>query len=59
MCLATTETGPMPENPTWDQKVRAVFDPILKEDKKESFELKYRDWFVTTNEVIKLIMNFI
>ena len=52
MCLATTKTETIPDEPTWDQKVRAIFVPILKKDKIESWEANYRNWFVTTKEVL-------
>ena len=34
-----------------EQKLRAVFDPIVRPDMRESWEKQWKDWFCTTTEV--------
>ena len=34
-----------------EEKLRAVFDPIVRPDMKESWENQWKDWFCTTTEV--------
>ena len=49
--LAVTECQPRTESMTPEEKLRAVFDPIVRADMKESWEANWRSWFVTTNEI--------
>ena len=49
--LATTRTAEITENMTIEQKYRAIFDPIVKPEKRESWEANWKKWFGTTNEV--------
>ena len=49
--LATTRTLPIKPDMTIEQKYRAVFDPIVKPEMKESWEKTWKSWFVTTNVV--------
>ena len=50
-CIATTETRLITSNMTPEQKLRAVYDPIVKEEMRESWEKNWKSWFCTTNEV--------
>ena len=47
MALATPRTRPMLEGMTPEEELRAVFDPIVKPDMVESWEAKWKSWFVT------------
>ena len=49
--LATTKTAPMTPDMTIEQQYRAIFDPIVKPQKRESWEAQWKKWFVTTDEV--------
>ena len=51
MALATTRTRPMKEGMTPEEELRAVFDPIVKSEMKESWEANWKKWFVTTDAV--------
>ena len=35
-----------------EAKLRAIFDPIVRSEMKNSWESKWKDWFVTTDTVI-------
>ena len=47
MALATTRTRPMTEGMTPEEELRAVFDPIVKPEMRESWENNWKKWFVT------------
>ena len=47
MALATTRTRPMTEGMTPEEELRAVFDPIVKPEMRESWEANWKSWFVT------------
>ena len=47
MALATTRTRPMTEGMTPEEELRAVFDPIVKPEMRESWETNWKKWFVT------------
>ena len=49
MALATTMTGPLEGNR--EQRMRAIFGPILKPNMIESFYQKWGEWFVLTDLV--------
>ena len=51
MAIATTRTKPMVEGMTPEEELRAVFDPIVKPDMRESWEANWKKWFVTTATV--------
>ena len=51
MALATTKTAPITENMTTEERYRAVFDPIVRAHKRESWEQTWKTWFVTTNAI--------
>ena len=50
-CIATTETAVLRDDMNPEEKLRAVFDPIVKPDMRESWEKQWKSWFCTTNEV--------
>mgnify|MGYP003329157010 CR=1 FL=1 len=49
--LGTTKSQSRTADMTTEQKLRAVFDPIVRMEMKASWENKWKSWFVTTNEV--------
>ena len=49
--LGVTECQPRTESMTPEEKLRAVFDPIVRDDMRESWEANWKSWFVTTNEI--------
>ena len=49
--LGVTKCEPRSESMTPEEKLRAVFDPIVRADMKESWEANWKSWFVTTNEI--------
>ena len=51
ICLALTNSNPEPENGSKEDQLRALFDPIVKSDMRESWEKQWKNWFVTTNTV--------
>ena len=51
MCLGLSRTRPIPENATPEEFYRCLFDPLVRPEKRESWESTWKDWFVTTNEV--------
>ena len=50
-CIATTETSALRQDMSPEEKLRAVFDPIVKPEMRESWETQWKSWFCTTNEV--------
>ena len=53
MCLALTHTANA-ENSTRESSLRALFDPIVKEEMKSSWEANWKTWFVTEDRKIDL-----
>ena len=51
MALATTRTRPFIEGMTPEEELRAVFDPIVKPEMRQSWEENWMKWFVTTDAV--------
>ena len=51
MALATTRTRQMTEGMTPEEELRAVFDPIVKPEMRESWEQNWKKWFVTEDTV--------
>ena len=51
MCLGLSGSHQIPENADPEQYYRAIFDPIVKDEMRESWERQWKSWFVTTNEV--------
>ena len=50
MCLATTKTRAV-TNDTEEEKYRAIFEPIVRPEMRQSWESNWRDWICTTTEV--------
>ena len=50
MCLALTKSRPV-ENDSEEEKYRALFDPIIRPEMRESWESSWKDWICTTTEV--------
>ena len=48
MAIALTKSGP--EGGDDEQQLRALFDPLVKPAKRDSWERTWKDWFVTTNQ---------
>ena len=51
MALATTRTRPFNDEMPREEQLRAVFDPIVKPEMRQSWEENWKSWFVTTNTV--------
>ena len=52
MCLGLSKSNSIPENCEPEEYYRSIFDPIVREDMKSSWEANWKKWFVTTNEVV-------
>ena len=48
MAIALTKSGPHGGDD--EQQLRALFDPLVKPTKRDSWERSWKDWFVTTNQ---------
>ena len=51
MCLALTETNTDCCSDNKETQLRALFDPLIKPEMRESWENQWSSWFVTTNAV--------
>ena len=51
MAIAFTRTRDC-QSESLENQYRSVFDPIVRPDMLESWEEKWRQWFVTTNNVL-------
>ena len=51
MALATTRTRPVTDDMSPEEQLRAVFEPIIKPEMRQSWEEKWKSWFVTTATV--------
>ena len=49
MCLGLTNADPITPDMTLEQQLRAVFDNIVKDTMRESWESNWKNWFVTEN----------
>ena len=49
--LGVTKCQPRTESMTTEEKLRVVFDPIVKENMRDSWEAQWKSWFVTTDEI--------
>ena len=50
MCLGLTKSRPFEEHFNEEQKLRALFDPLVRPEKKESWEQNWKSWFCTVSE---------
>ena len=53
MCLALTKSRPV-QNDSEEEKYRALFDPIVKPEMRESWEANWKDWICTTTDTIDI-----
>ena len=51
MCLGLTRSKPLNANMSREEEYRAIFDPIVKPEMRDSWEKTWKSWFVTTSEV--------
>ena len=51
MCLALTRSIKVEENDDLETRLRKIFDPIVRPDRRDVWEQTWRDWFVTTTNV--------
>ena len=51
ICIATSCTADITEDMKTIDKYRAIFDPIVRPEKRDSWEANWESWFVTTDEV--------
>ena len=51
MCLALTRSTKVEENDDLETRLRKIFDPIVRPDRRNVWEQTWRDWFVTTTNV--------
>lgn len=52
MCLGLTKTDlPRSYSSNKEEQLRALFDPLVKPEMKESWEKTWKQWFVTTSSV--------
>ena len=52
MCLGLTETNLQDRHSdNKETQLRALFDPLVKQEMRTSWEKQWKDWFVTTNAV--------
>ena len=51
MCLALTRSIKVEENDDLETRLRKIFDPIVRPDRRDVWEQTWRDWFVTTTDV--------
>jgi len=51
MCLALTRSIKVQENDDLETRLRKIFDPIVRPDRRNVWEQTWRDWFVTTTDV--------
>ena len=49
--LGVTQCNPRTPDMSIETRLRAIFDPIVKPDQKESWEAKWKNWFVTTSKI--------
>ena len=51
MALATTKTAPLAEDMSIEERYAAVFDSIVRPEKRESWARNWKKWFCTTGTV--------
>lgn len=51
MCLALTKTDHSKMGESEEMFYRGLFDPIVRPEKRESWEKSWKSWFVTTNDI--------
>ena len=56
MCLATTKSLSLSEKPTDEEKLRAIFDPIVRPEMRESWEAQWKVIMIKLNIIFKCII---
>ena len=51
IAIATTRTRDISDEMTPEQRYRAIFDPIVRPEKRSSWEANWKHWFVTSNTI--------
>ena len=51
VCLATTSSRKINSGMSIEEEYRAIFDPIVKPEMRDSWEKNWKSWFVTTKAV--------
>ena len=51
MCLALSKSQPSSPDDDLETSLRKLFDPIVKTNMKQSWETKWKSWFVTSDDV--------
>ena len=51
ICFATSQTSNFDSSMDLESQYRSIFDPIVRPEKRDSWELTWKSWFVTTNQV--------
>ena len=51
IAIASTKTAQITETMTNEQRYRSVFDPIIRPEKRASWEANWKSWFVTTDTI--------
>ena len=55
MCFALTKTNAdQARSADKETQLRALFDPLIKDDMRTSWERHWKTWFVTTNAIADL-----
>ena len=52
ICLGLSKSGPRNSDQTPEEYFRAIFDPIVVPEMRESWERNWKSWFVTTSDVL-------
>ena len=51
LCIATTQTKTITDEMTLEEKLKSIFEPILKPNMVNSWQRQWKDYFVTENTV--------
>ena len=52
MCLGLSKSAPDPgPQASKEEQLRALFDPLVRPEKRESWEQTWKTWFTTTSTV--------
>ena len=51
MCIATSKTFDFDSSMDLEAQYRAIFDPIVRPEMRQSWEATWKSWFVTTTQV--------
>ena len=51
MAIATTSTVPLTDEMTLEERYRAVFEPIVRPEMRQSWSENWKKWFCTTGTI--------